>query len=88
MQVMVGPQMLRDLMPTACGMEVRRASGGANGGQIASQMFDPAVNIAAGTALLNAKINLYNGGDVEAGVAAYGTGDGYAKARMECAAGH
>ena len=62
--------------------------GGANGGQIASQMFDPAVNIAAGTALLNAKINLYNGGDVEAGVAAYGMGDGYAKARMECAAGH
>ena len=62
--------------------------GGANGGQIASQLFDPAVNIAAGTALLNAKINLYNGGDVEAGVAAYGTGDAYAKARMACAAGH
>jgi RHS repeat-associated protein len=62
--------------------------GGANAGQIASQLFDPAVNIAAGTVLLSAKINLYNGGNVEAGVAAYGTGDAYAKARMACAAGH
>jgi soluble lytic murein transglycosylase-like protein len=52
-----------------------------------SQLHDPATNIAAGTAFVKLKIG-YAHGDVEKGLDMYGTGSGYGKDKIGCAAGN
>ena len=79
------PNTARGLMQVTRGAAQDVAGSAPGGAQLYSQLADPAINIATGSAYLNLQVNRYHGGDLQAGLASYGTGPAYASARQACA---